>query len=469
MPDQIPITPMQSPSSGLDTINTILGLKQRQQSLQTGAYHQDVAKNEAQTSDMVMGERQKVAAYLSNPANKGKKTEDMADDIHAIAPTTGEDYLSKLRDAEVTHTGLESARNKLSADRQARIGQLVGSFAGSPLSNADIGSKLDEMVSQDPKLVETVYYAKRSLAHVPDPTSAQDPQAAAQAASVRDKLFAQAEYGFTNGSPLAGGVRDQGTTATPVATSAVTGAQTPTGPAYDKTQIGTAGTGQAAVIGPKGVNVIGGPANTTTAQQIGAQGQAKGVTERVQQATAQANNTVQAQDALSRAKAILESPESPSTGGGFSKIKDLKNLMSGLGIDTQGADDMNTLAKNLARFEASRATAAGLGGTDAARELAHNGSPNTALDNKALLGIVRQSLAAEKALSMYAGVQGKSNDPEKQAKNEADFRNIPHLIEAHEFGLLRNKDEADEFLKKHGLTAADMKKARDAVKEFGSR
>ncbi len=468
MPDMQPYTPVQTPNVG-ETMSTILGIRQKQQALQTGQYQQEVAKNQADTSDMVMGERTRVSAYLANPANKGKKTEDMADDIHAIAPTTGEEYLSKLRDAEVTHTGLESARNKLSAERQARLGQVIGSFTGSPLGNQAIAEKLDDMVNQDPKLAETAYYAKRSLQHLPDPTTAQDPQSAAQAASLRDKLLAQAQYGFTNGSPLAGGVRDQGTTATPVATSAVTGAQTPTGPAYDKTQIGTAGTGQAAVIGPKGVAVLPGSANTTTAQQIGAQGQAKGVTERVQQATAQANNTVQAQDALSRAKAILESPESPNTGSNFENLKSLKNTMASLGIDTQGADDMNTLAKNLARFEASRATAAGLGGTDAARELAHNGSPNTALDNKALLGIVRQSLASEKALSTYATVQGKTSDPATQAKNESDFRNIPHLIEAHEFGLLRNKEEADEFLKKHGLTAADMKKARDAVKEFGSR
>src|SRR6185437_3843749 len=113
-------------------------------------------------------------------------------------------------------------------------------------------------------------------------------------------------------------------------------------------------------------------------------GTAEGVTGRVQQAQAAANNTVQAQDALTRARTILDSPGAPNTGALVDWKRNVKNFLSSAGIDTQGAEDTNSLIKNLARYEASRATQAGLGGTDAARELAHNGSPNVSIDNAAL-------------------------------------------------------------------------------------
>lgn len=209
-------------------------------------------------------------------------------------------------------------------------------------------------------------------------------------------------------------------------------------------------------------------ANPTEAQAAGQAIQAKAVGDRVSQVQTQAANTVQAQDALSRARAIIESPESPDTGALFEKKKQFKNALSSLGIDTGSADDMNTLTKNLARFEATRATAAGLGGTDAARELAHNGSPNTQLDNKALQGIVRQSLATEKVLAGYANVQSRTNDPQQQLKNEAAFRALPHPIETTEYMMSRNKTEAEAYLKSHNLSHDDIAKSAAAIKQFST-
>jgi hypothetical protein len=165
----------------------------------------------------------------------------------------------------------------------------------------------------------------------------------------------------------------------------------------------------------------------------------------------------------------LDQPNAPKTGGAFEDIKNMKNLMASLGADTQGADDMNSLVKNLARYEASRATQAGLGGTDAARELAHNGSPNITLDNAALKGIVTQSLATEKALAAYANIQSRITDPNKLIENETTFRSIPHLIEGYEFGLARNATEAQQFLNKHGLTKQEMAEVRRKIKAFESQ
>lgn len=276
---------------------------------------------------------------------------------------------------------------------------------------------------------------------------------------------------------------DTGGSIQPGAVSPTTGAITPAGTPIDKTlapasrlpTLGTNAAGQTVAINPVNPNQAsvvgaGNPAvNPTTAQAQTRNTAAAGVSERVQQAQVAANNTVGAQDALARAKAILESPNAPTTGGAFDTAKKLKTLLSGAGIDTQGAEDANTLVKNLARFEAQRATQAGLGGTDAARELAHAGSPSTALDNKALLDVVNQSLASEKAISGYARVQSKTQDPAQLLKNESDFRQIPNLIQGYQYAQSRSPAEADAFLAKHGISAADMKRTRELIKEFESR
>lgn len=210
------------------------------------------------------------------------------------------------------------------------------------------------------------------------------------------------------------------------------------------------------------------PLNPTTAEASVRNAAAAGVSARVQHAQEAANNTIQAQDALSRARSILDLAD-PNTGSTFETKRKISNFLASVGIDTKGADDANSLVKNLARYEAARATQAGLGGTDAARELAHTGSPNVSIDPAALKGIVTQSLATEKALATYANIQAKASDPATLSKNEADFRSIPNLIEGYEYGLARNKEEADAFLKKHGLSAAEMRKTREKIKEFEAR
>jgi hypothetical protein len=207
--------------------------------------------------------------------------------------------------------------------------------------------------------------------------------------------------------------------------------------------------------------------NLTEPERLARAAAATGISTRVQQAQEQANNTVQAQDALQRAFTIVDNKEGPTTGGFSQHVKDLRNAMASLGIDSKDTDDMNTLTKNLARYEATRATAVGLGHTDAARELAHNGSPNISLDKSALHGIITQSLATEKATSAYAKVQSKfTSDPAKMQQNEAEFRSIPNLIESYEYGLARNPQEAQAFLDKHGLTKEQMATTRQRVKQF---
>lgn len=474
MPDQIAVQPLQQfdLGKGLSNISSLVGIKQQQQDLQTGAAQQQSAEANASQDAQKNTELKaaQTAIYAGTQAGRYTKQDGSFDsakasnDLLAVAPTYGGAAASGLLSNANEMVRNKQEVQKLTDTQRGSIGTTLQSLAADPqVSNSKVIDAVGQLREQNPdpgfgRLLDS------TLAHLPPNSQPADLQ----------KMLSTMAGSMTQTSPVTAGTVDSGS-------SIMTGTfRNATGAFQPASEIAKA-TPQGVTVGPSGevVRVAAGgaglptlgstAANLNTQQQTTYASQAKGVSDRVEQAKVAANNTVGAQDALTRAKTLLESPESPLTGTNFESFKSLKNTMSSLGIDTEGANDMNTLSKNLARYEAARATQAGLGGTDAARELAHAGSPNTSLDNKALLGVVRQSLASEQALSSYAKVQSKTTDPQALVKNEADFRNIPNLIQAHEYGMMKNQKEADAFLEKHGLSKAQMAKSRAAIKEFDSR
>ena len=457
------------PNQGLGTLSGIIGLKQQQQALQTGQYQQATAQAESQQAQQKNTELQKAQTIALQGAQSGKYTkadgsldrQRMADDISTVAPTYGQGISGQLLSQANEIVSNKQALQNLNVSQRKQVGDTLAAAANDPqLDHSKAIDALTQLSEDNPSLARLTHSFAASL-----PPGATPEQ-------LRGALQ-RAAYATTGSSGATPSTVDTGGSIQPGTTSPVSGAFTPAGAPIPKTmaphQVVNAA-GQISNVAPTGsVNVAPGNANPTTAQATVQNTQAAGVAQRVQQAQAAANNTTQAQDALTRARAILDSPDSPNTGANFENKQYVKNFLAGAGIDTKGADDANTLAKNLARYEASRATQAGLGGTDAARELAHNGSPNVSLDKGALKGVITQSLATEKALSAYAGIQSKTKDPNALAKNEADFRSIPNLIEGYEYGLARNPQEANEFLQKHGINRADMAKTRAQIKEFESR
>jgi hypothetical protein len=497
------------PNQGLNTLSKImtlgsqgLGIRGQQSQNQSLAAKAGIDTQNAK-------EYQAGAQLLSDPVASGlidadgNPTKDSQKIIMQSMPMTGSQHVEGLLTAARSKVEYNKSVNNLRSDERAEIGNTLAGAAADPNASPDtIKAQLAGLVES--KKGTPVYDDYQKIAdtasHVVDHTTKAQ---LAQGKIIPPGQEAYRQSALNMARPLLGaaGTVGAGGIATPQQAQVDTGAQiqpgttapalaggafAPSGAPIQKVTpptVTTNAAGQLVRVAPGGAGASivpsaappgaqpGQPApnaNPNAAQALGQRGQAEAVSQRVSQVQAQAANTVQAQDALSRAKAILESGSSPDTGTGFEQKKQLKNMMSSMGIDTQGADDMNTLSKNLARYEASRATAAGLGGTDAARELAHNGSPNTQLDNKALQGIVRQSLAAEKVLAGYANVQSKTNDPQAQLQNEAAFRGIPHPIETMEFMMSRNQKEADQYLKEHGLTHSDVAKSAAALKQFGA-
>lgn len=471
------------PMQGINTYSGMLGIQQQQQNLQTGQYTQQSAQATAQQDQQKNKELQAAQSLAINGAKSGNyddgsgglNRQKMADDILAVAPTYGQPIIASLLSQANEVVANKQAHQNLTVSQKKEMGDTFNSLASDPtVDNSkfiDAVEKLREAHKGDPEFSRML---TSMTTHYPGTAPA----------DAQRQLLSRWGAAATGDSQNTTGTVDSGAAIQPGATNKATGTFTPAGAAITKKTapaiLATPAGPLASVAGggtqltplttaPAGGTAAAPDLNPTKAQQVTNVGTAEGVTGRVQQAQAAANNTVQAQDALSRARAILDEPSSPNTGTGFQKVQGLKNLMSTLGIDTQGATDANSLVKNLARYEASRATQAGLGGTDAARELAHNGSPNVSIDNAALKGIVTQSLATEKALSVYANIQAKTKDAGALAKNEADFRSIPNLVQGYEYGLARSPSEAEEFLKKHGLSRADMARTRQQIKEFEGR
>lgn len=479
MPDALPTVQSQAPDF-TGSLSKWLGIRQQQQALQTGAYAQAEAGAQAQQALQKNAELQKAQAIALQGAASGQFTDaegnldrrKMADAISRVAPTYGNEYAGRFLTQANEVVQNQQALQALNDDQRKALGASFASLAQKPdLNFSDFVDEATRQINlnRDPKFQRMVM---SNMGHLPQNASPdQLRQIAAQ--------WAQASGGTAQKTPTmvqTGGYQQPG------AINTQTGAFTPAGQPIANTlspesrlpHVLTNAAGQQVYynpVNPQQTGTVGeaGPGtNPTTATATIQNTKASGISQRVQQAETAANNTVQAQDALSRARSLLDT-SSLHTGKGFEWKKDLSNYLAAAGIDTQGADDANTLAKNLARYEAARATQAGLGGTDAARELAHNGSPNTSLDRNALKGIITQSLATEKALAAYANIQTKTRSQAALEKNEADFRSIPNLIQGYEYGLARNQKEAEEFLQKHGISREEMMKTRKAIKEFESR
>jgi hypothetical protein len=473
MPDLTPVATQikpPDPMQGINTYSGILGLQQQQQNLQTGQYTQQSAQATAGVDQLKNKELQAVSGLMKNVHDGGYRKSDgtldqqrFADDVQTVAPVNGQQIASSARTQANEIVQNQKAKQDLTDSARTSLGTGLTALAKDP--NTKRGDVVD-------------YYTNWLQDHKDDPAAFRVgvAQAAMLPQNDADPKYRETlgKYAATlTGQPTTAPTTvDTGGGIQPGQASNITGAITPAGPPIQKTmaphQVKNEA-GQIVNVSPAGSVQVAPGANPTTAQASTVNTAAAGVSNRVQQAQAAANNTTQAQDALTRTREILDKPDAIGTGAGFAWKKAVRNVLASAGIDTAGADDANTLVKNLARYEAARATQAGLGGTDAARELAHNGSPNASLSTEALKGVVTQSLATEKALAAYASVQGKTKDPDKLARNEADFRGIPNLVQGYEYGLARNPQEAEEFLKKHGLTRADMAKTRAAIKEFEGR
>lgn len=511
------------PTKGLSQLSSVLGLQQQRQALQTGAITQQTAGAVQRQQELAAQKQEGVQSFFKNWDPSAHLGPDGTTDLNSVlqdpqlkaSGNAMPDIVQSLLDIKNKQLGVKQQLSTLNGDQIKQFATQMGALAKDPdvvadktdpttgvnpgrakvneaLSNfgqlspdsARIGQIYGQGVQHAPpgKLSNVIQAYQLQGQSASEQQAQQNPQQLAVGTGAATDIYnvnkasglqpgQKPAAAVPNAPPPGFSVVVDPRTQNPYLLNAQTGEARDLGHGYPgKTPATPASPSTSATTPPatpKTPSSIPEPYKPGQAQLTPELTKALG--DRVSQAQSAANNTTQAQDALERARTLLDNPNGPDTGTGFENKKAILNFLSSAGIDTKGADDANTLMKNLARYEASRATQAGLGGTDAARELAHNGSPTVTLDNKALKGVVTQSLATEKALAAYAGTQSKTQDPAALAKNETDFRNIPNLIQGYEYGLARSPKEADEFLTKHGISREDMGKTRQMIKEFEAR
>lgn len=167
MPDSIAVTPLQ-PRDPLQTMSGILGIQQQKQALQTGQYTQQSADARAQTDQRAAQEQARVAAYLSNPANKGKKSDDASDDIMSLAPTTGADYIAKMRQNEATQQAVLSAKNKVNDEVRSQTGNLIRSITDDD-DPKSVLAKFDAGEAINPQMKGILDPLRERVQHLPPP------------------------------------------------------------------------------------------------------------------------------------------------------------------------------------------------------------------------------------------------------------------------------------------------------------
>lgn len=488
------------PSNGIQTISSLLGLKQQQLAL---SQQQLDIQQRQQTLSSLTSQASQAAIHTQNlqnlqSVNWNQFSTSDGYDIQAaeqkalqVGGADGPPFVERLATMSQQGTAAKKAFFDLNQEYQAPIRAALGTWGADPNATvADLATRFDQIEGTVPKenqgAIRTIANNTLSLLTGPEtlsgaPRSPQQQHAMAVAFSRAG--LTESEVGGPGGlaTPVPGAVAS-GAYNIPTATNRMTGARTSQGGAIAEVLPPTVvsphpGAGPPTVIGGAGgtPNAPTSPAkgggqmpNWWTAAANNAQLNQVNVAalgSRIAAGNQAANAAPTAIDALERSRAILDQ-SGVSTGTLFPGIKDMRNALASMGVDTSGAQNMSELAKNLARYEASRAGS--VGDTDAARSLYEAGAPNTKMDKAAVNAVILQSLGIERMIQGYAKAVGGAPSAQEAMAAEQKFRSIPHLVQAYELGFMRNKAEADEFFGRYGVSGRDLAKSAAELRAMGA-
>jgi hypothetical protein len=268
MPDMIPVaTQIQppDPNKGLSMLSSIVGLRQQQQNLQTGAINQATALAQSQQEQQKNQELQRAQQLAIQGAKGGKYTKDdgsldrtqLANDISAIGPYAQAMSGQLLSQAHEVIANQQAHQN-LTVDRKKEIGATFASLAADPqVDNTkfiDAVERLRQAHKDDPEFSRML---TSMTTHYPGTASAEQQR----------QLLSRWSAAATGEPQTTPGTIDTGAEIKPGAVNKFGGGFTPQGAAIPKQlppQIVTAPTtgGQAVVGGAAGTQPqpIGGPA-----------------------------------------------------------------------------------------------------------------------------------------------------------------------------------------------------------------
>ena len=140
-----------TPMKGVQTLSGLIGLKQQQQSLQTGQYTQESAKAKASIDTQSASENQAVAQAIKDPVgsgfidSEGMPTKDGLKKFMQIAPTTGADRYDKFISASKTGLDFKSGLNNLNTQQQQEVGSMFAGAGKGANSFSEIEASANQM------------------------------------------------------------------------------------------------------------------------------------------------------------------------------------------------------------------------------------------------------------------------------------------------------------------------------------
>lgn len=183
-------SPVASPNpvgQGVSVLNDVLGLKQRQQALQTGQYQQQSAQANAQQDQQKNQELQSLAQFTKSASQDpayhnpdgSLNVEKFQTDASAAAPTYGQAYIGQATSNANASIDNRKALLGLSNEQRKTAGQLFGSLAAKPNATLqDLQDTADQArgLSDDPgwqKAVDRMLVSHPSTSGMPDAQASQ--------------------------------------------------------------------------------------------------------------------------------------------------------------------------------------------------------------------------------------------------------------------------------------------------------
>jgi hypothetical protein len=166
-----------SPTKGLETIKSLMGLKSQQLTIQGQQSQNQSLQATAQKDQQAMQERQAfqkmMQTGLDDQGNSIKKANGEPDEtrvlpaIGRLMPLTGQAVAQSIIKTVSDKVGLQSASTSLDASQRQMLSGLAASNIGNPQANSkNFAADVDNLVSQHPEMANAANYAKSLAVHL---------------------------------------------------------------------------------------------------------------------------------------------------------------------------------------------------------------------------------------------------------------------------------------------------------------
>ena len=448
MPSEIPYQPIQQ-ANPVQTASGILGLQQQRQALQTaqqdyqtGQATQQSAQAGAASATLANQKQQFVQSYMSNPANQGRDLEEMHKDLLAGAGDVGEGMYQKMVEGRRLQTNLKNEVMDLNTKQRGLAVTTLTPYSdpSNVQPNSAMAADIQNLADQDPSLAGVAHWIGQSSKMLPDPSTAKDPQTAAQMAAKRAQLIQGEILSYTGKNPSSATTVDKGSTIQPGQTGPL-GSFTPTGDAIKKD------------LAP---NQTPGYVAATTSAGKRAGGAAESDIERSNQVSA----TVQPSSAAIPLTQHIDDLADQIKSGKFAATISKAAAAAGMSESTYARQ---TLEKELGQVKSMATSGAG---SDARAATILSGYPTAETDTKTIhtamdltRGTFRQNLARADQLNSL-----KSKDSSMQGAQHADdilTGSTTPLM--HEFNALKTPAERSAFYSRNFGSAKEAEEFRNKV------